>query len=350
MSRVTGTFNMGSNIEARMDAPFDARTVTKLKADLTDPASYPYFYEGLTVYVEEDKKKYTLVGPDPTDINNWKLDSASGTSGGGELAAGLEAQVDVGGISVGKTYAAGDSLEDILRDMLYPLTYPTLTDPSVSLSTSSPRILEVGSSATVNLTATPNYGSINPPFTTSGKRAGDVTAYELVGVSGSQNTTGTWTGITVDGSNTSFTAKATFSSGPQPKDSHKNDYDNPYPGGDKTSTPLTFTFVYCMYSNTTDITTITKHAPEAMSVKEKILVFPPQTVADPGTFLVPASWTVKSVEVLNEFSGKYEDCASEYSITDVTRPDAAGTDVAYKKYTDNRGYKADSRTIKVTIA
>ena len=349
MSRVTGTFNMGSNVEARMDAPLDARTTTKFKADLTDPASFPYFYEGLTVYVEEDKKKYTLIGPDPTDIANWRVDGSSGT-GGSDLAAGLEAQVAVGGIPVGKTYAAGDSLEDILRDMLYPLTYPTLTDPSVSLSTSSSRILEVGATTTVNLTATPNYGSINPPFTTNGKRAGDVTEYSLVGVDGSENTTGTWTGITVDGTNSSFVAKATFGPGPQPKDSHKNDYDNPYPGGDKTSAPLAFTFVYCMYSNTTDITTITKHAPEAMSVKEKILVFPPQTVENPGTFLVPASWTVKSVEVLNEFSGKYEDCSSEYTVTDDTRPDAAGTSVAYKKYTDNRGYKADTRTIKVTIA
>lgn len=349
-TRQQGTLQMGSNFEGNFDAPLDARTKVMLKADLTAEGNFPYSYIGLTVFVEEELKKYTLIGEDPTDINNWRKDEASGT-GGSELENSLEAKVAVGGIPVGKTWAAGDSLEDVLRDMLYPLMYPTLSDPSVSLSTSSPKIYEKGATPKVNLTATANLGSISPDYGTNGKRAGAPTEYALVGIDGSENATGTWADVDVSEANASFSATAKFSAGPQPKDSHGKDYDVPYPDGTvKTSSPLTFTFVYCMYSNTSNIEVMAKHNPEAMSVKEKVLNFPAQTVANPECFSVPAAWTVQKVEVLNDLSGKYEDCAREFTVTDETRQDAAGADVAYKKYTDNRGYKAAARTIKVTIA
>lgn len=350
MARTAGTLNMGSNIEPRMNAPLDARERVNLKADLTEAGSFPYFYVGMTVFVLEEMKKYTLIGEDPTQITNWKVDEASSGGGDSTLQEGLEAQVAVGGIPVGKAYAAGDSLEDILRDMLYPLAYPTFQDPSVSLGTSAGRTMEVGSSASVTLTATANRGKINPAYGTNGNRAGAVTEYSLVGVTGSENTTGVWDNITVDGTNNSFTAQATFAAGEQPKDSHGNDYDVAYAGGSKTSSPLTFEFVYCVWSNVANITTMAKETPKPSSTKVFTFVFPAQTVANPEKFSIPATWTVSKIEVLNDLSGKYEDCASEFTVTDDTRQDAAGNDVAYKLYTDNRGYNADTRTIRLTIA
>lgn len=350
MPRLEGTYKFGSNLEPKLNAPLDAREVVAEKADLTAVGSFPYFYLGMTVFVTEELKKYTLIGNDPTVITNWKVDEASSGGGDSTLQEGIEAQVAVGGIPVGKTYAAGDDLEAILRDMLYPLAYPTFSEPSVSLSTNASRVLETGATATVTLTATANQGKIEPAYKTSGKRAGAVTEYALVGVTGSENTTGVWNDVTVDGTNRSFTAQATFGVGEQPKDSHGNDYDSPYPGGTKTSSALTFEFVNCVWSNESDIATIAKHAAKSSSVKEYSFTFPPQTNANPECFLIPASWTVSKVEVLNELSGKYEDCASEFTVTDDTRQDAGGNDIAYKKYTDNRGYAADVRTIKVTIA
>lgn len=348
MARQKGTLRLGSNLEPQMNAPLDARSVVAQKANLTEAESFPYFYVGMTVFVTEELKKYTLIGDDPTEITNWKVDDSSSGGGDAKLQESLEAQVAVGGIPVGKTYAAGEELETVLRDMLYPLAYPSFSEPSVSLSTSSPRVYEVGATPNVNLVATANRGAITPAYKTSGKRAGEVTGYALVGVTGSENTTGRWDNVAISESNKSFTAHATFGAGEQPKDSHGNNYDIPYPGGTKTSSALAFEFVNCVWSNVQDITQMAKEPPTTNKVFS--FTFPAQTVANPERFSIPASWTVSKIEVLNDLSGKYEDCASEFTVSDATMQDAAGNDVAYKDYTDNRGYNADTRTIRLTIA
>lgn len=70
MSRQKGTLGLSSNIEPSMNAPLDAREVVNTLEDLTDSASFPYYYEGITVYVKSEQKTYTLIG-DPSDIDNW---------------------------------------------------------------------------------------------------------------------------------------------------------------------------------------------------------------------------------------------------------------------------------------
>lgn len=348
MARTYGTLRMGSNMESRVNAPLDARDKVELKSDLTDPLSFPYSYIGMRTFVEEELKFYTLIGEDPTQISNWRLEEGGPGGGDATLDTGLEAKVAVGGIPAGKTYAAGEDIEGILRDLLDPLAYPTLTDPSVSLAIVGGTIFEKGATPSVTLRATPNQGSISPAYNTSGKRSGAVTEYQLVvnGTDEDTSTTGEWTKTLEEG--TTFTAKATFAAGEQPKDSHGADYDIPYPGGTKSSSSVSGQFVYCVWSNVQDITQMAKEPPTTNKVFT--FTFPPQTVANPEKFSIPASWTVKSIEVLNDLSGKYEDCAREFPATDVTRQDAGGNDVAYKDYTDNRGYNADSRTIRLTIA
>lgn len=71
MARTKGTYSVTSNFEPKVGAPLDARTVVKLTADLTAVGTFPYPYEGMTVYCEEDNKKYTLIGADPTVAANW---------------------------------------------------------------------------------------------------------------------------------------------------------------------------------------------------------------------------------------------------------------------------------------
>ena len=71
MSRTKGTYSLTSNIESKFGAPLDARTVVKLKTDLTASGTFDYPYIGLTVFVEEENKKYTLIGADPTVASNW---------------------------------------------------------------------------------------------------------------------------------------------------------------------------------------------------------------------------------------------------------------------------------------
>lgn len=80
MSRTKGTFSLTSNIEPKVGAPLDARTIVKLKTDLTVSGTFDYPYKGLTVFVEEENKKYTLIGLDPTVSSNWIEESASGAA------------------------------------------------------------------------------------------------------------------------------------------------------------------------------------------------------------------------------------------------------------------------------
>ena len=79
MSRTKGTYTLTSNIEPKVGAPLDARTIVKLKTDLTTNNTFEYPYVGLTVFVEEDNKKYTLIGIDPTVEVNWR-EEGSGTT------------------------------------------------------------------------------------------------------------------------------------------------------------------------------------------------------------------------------------------------------------------------------
>ena len=79
MSRTKGTFTLTSNIEPKVGAPLDARTIVKLKNDLTANGTFEYPYIGLTVFVTEENKKYTLIGADPTVAANWR-EEGSGTT------------------------------------------------------------------------------------------------------------------------------------------------------------------------------------------------------------------------------------------------------------------------------
>lgn len=78
MSRTKGTYTLTSNIEPKVGAPLDARTIVKLLADLTASNTFEYPYKGMKVFVEENNKSYTLVGSDPTVSTNWIEDNSGG--------------------------------------------------------------------------------------------------------------------------------------------------------------------------------------------------------------------------------------------------------------------------------
>lgn len=73
MARIKGTFEMSSNVEPRLAAPFDARTVVPTKADLTDPTNFQFSYVGMIVSVQSEGVAYMLTADDPTALGNWKM-------------------------------------------------------------------------------------------------------------------------------------------------------------------------------------------------------------------------------------------------------------------------------------
>lgn len=268
--------------------------------------------------------------------------------GGGGTSAELEAALDitrtVGGITSGDHYNAGTTLEQILRDMLNPTDYPTLTNPSASLSATGAKLLEKGATLSTTFTVTFNRGSINPAYGTSGYRSGVATDYTLNG--GTAQVENTFS-VTVDETVTSYQATVNYAAGEQPKDSTGHDYSSPLPAGSVNTNTITYEFVDALWANTSNIATIAKLGLVSKSTKQKDFVFPAQTVANPEVFDIPASWTVTAVQVKNDLSGAYEDALDQFTVTNTTHNDAAGNSVNYKRYTFNKGYDTGARTVRL---
>lgn len=95
-----------------------------------------------------------------------------------------------------------------------------------------------------------------------------------------------------------------------------------------------------LWSNAANIEVM---AAETVRGKSKEWTWAPQTREHPETFDVPASLTLTALEVLNEITNKWEDVSPEFTVSD-TEHDGE----PYRRYTDNRGYRAGERKIRIT--
>lgn len=169
----------------------------------------------------------------------WRNINVSG--GSSVLSDDLTTAISVGGIDSGVTYEKGTSLETLFRDLLEPTLFPTLTNPSASITYGASQYYEV--KATVNAmqaTVALNRGGINPAYGTSGYRAGQATGYAI-------QTTGADTEFSSSDANSgvfsvpalkrstkgTIVVKGTvsYAQGEQPKDSKGKDYQSPLPAG-----------------------------------------------------------------------------------------------------------------------
>lgn len=276
--------------------------------------------------------------------------SGKGGSGGSAdttLKAKLDVSESVGGVESGKSYAKGTQLEKIFRDMLDPVKYPTLTAPSATIAATGDKLLEKGAILNTTVTVSFNRGSINPAYGTSGKRAGEATGYSLNG--GASQTSNTFS-AEISESNANLKARVDYAAGEQPKDSTGKNYNNPLPAGSVESNTINYEFVNAMYANVNSISALSKLSFISMSVKQREMAFPAQTPENPEMFDVPEDWTITAVEVLNTLSNQWENAAGEFDISNTTHNDAAGNPVNYKRYTDNRGYAAGARKIRIKWA
>ena len=268
---------------------------------------------------------------------------SGGGSGSAELTSDLTASVTVGGVTAGKKFNKGDSLETVVRNILSPTLYPTFTNPSASMSSTGAKLIEKGGSLATTFTISFNRGSINPAYGTSGYRSGVATSYTLDGTTQASNTFS----ITVTEAKTSYQGSVAYAQGEQPKDSNGQDYSTPLPAGSVNTGTINYEFVDALWANTSNIATVAKLSLVSKSTKQRDMVFPAQTVANPEIFDVPASWTVTAVQVKNDLSGQYEDAIDQFSVTDVTHDDASGTSTAYKRYTFNMGMATGSRSVRL---
>ena len=274
-------------------------------------------------------------------------DEQGGGGGGGsaELTSDMTVVKAVGGISIGTTYTAGTSLEEILRDMLAPVLYPAFTNPSASISATGAKLLETGATLSTTITVTFNRGSINPAYGTSGYRSGPATDYSL---NGGTAQAGNTFNVTVTSAQLTYQATVSYSAGEQPKDSAGNNYSSPLPAGSVNSNTITYEFVDALYANTSAAATMTKQALVSKGAGSKQLSLVATTAANPEQIDVPGSWTVSKIEVLNTLSGKWEDATSQFTKTTTSHDDAAGNPVSYNRYTCNLGMALGARDVKIT--
>lgn len=284
-----------------------------------------------------------VTGSDPAEYE-WVQKSVQAGDGSASLETAITAAIDVGGIDAGTTFAAGTSYDTMWDALLNPTLYPVFVAPSATLAGTGDKLLEAGSTLVVTLTASFDRGSITPAYGTSGYRSGAATEYALN--DGVGQATGEWS-ETVTELNKSFSAVVAYAAGEQPKDSKGEDYGSPLDAGSVTTNTVSYEFVDALWANTAAIGTIAKLALVSKSTKQKDFNFPAQTVANPEVFDVPASWTVTNVQVKNDLSGAWEDASAQFTVTDTTHDDAAGTSVAYKRYTCNLGYGTGARAVRL---
>ena len=172
MGIIKNTITFGSGFNITTEGPIDSRMVVEEILDLTTvwdekaPA-----YVGMVVSVIEDGNMYMLQNKDFTDPDNWKMVGADvdiDVEGIKNSAKRLSKPIevlglssDLGGVSNGKTYTTDNTIEDILRDILFNEIYPSVSlktvNPTISfggLNISTDKtydnIMEVGSSLVLN--------------------------------------------------------------------------------------------------------------------------------------------------------------------------------------------------------
>lgn len=296
---------------------------------------------------ELTKDQYEALTPaEKMDGTIYFVTDEAGGGGGGssELTADMTVVKAVGGITVGTTYEEGTSLETILRDMLSPVLYPTLTNPSATISATGSKLLETGATFNTTMTITLNRGSINPAYGTSGYRAGASTGYSLNG--GTTQVENTFN-VTITPSQLTYQGIAFYAEGEQPKDSAGNDYSSPLSAGSVNTNTISYEFVDALYANTASASTMTKQALISKSAKIKQLDIVATTTVNPEQIDVPASWTLTKIEVLNTMSGKWEDATNQFTKTTTIHDDASGNPVNYNRYTCNYAGSLGARSLKI---
>ena len=87
-----GNIKTSANYDVRAQKPIDGRSVRPTKADLIKKESWSsdgntvYVYEGMQVYVQDEKKTYYLKDLSKmfaSDFSGWELMGTGATAGGG---------------------------------------------------------------------------------------------------------------------------------------------------------------------------------------------------------------------------------------------------------------------------
>lgn len=275
-----------------------------------------------------------------------------GGSSSGALETAISVTKPVGGIDSGTNYAVGTTYEQLWHDMLDPHLYPTLTAPSGVLTADTPTLLKTGATPSVEFTLSLNRGSISPAYGTNGYRSGAITGCKFEDAS-EYSTTYTYTRTVQPETGTRFSkiyiGNVSYAAGERPKDS-KGDYYSAtaLDAGNVDTNSIKFEFASPLWSNSANISSVAEETLISASTGSKTFNFPACTTSNPWIFDVPSAWSVTGVSAYNPYTQEWDNVTSEFTITDTTHKDAANNNIAYKRYTFNKGIDNDARQTKIT--
>ena len=140
-----------------------------------------------------DEDKFLTLKKDGTDFY-WTLQDVTEGGGSGLYQSNLNSNLimteDVGGLNSGTSVGDldGQSISSILDSMLFPTSYPTYTQPSVSLASIGSYFI-IGEEINVTLTTGANRGLINNTWdgTNQGPYAGEVISAAFIQNGGGSN-------------------------------------------------------------------------------------------------------------------------------------------------------------------
>lgn len=262
----------------------------------------------------------------------------------------LEMPNAVGGIAKGTKLETleGKSYNAILDDLLFPTVTPTYVAPSASLALKNyDAIQEVGLLAPTsnNFTVGYNAGAINLNGVKQNNRGGDhnesISSIYYGGV-----VTNTTLPTRVIEGNMSYTYRAVYTQGPQPKDNKGNDYQTPLASGSVDSSPVVVNGTYPWFATTSAPGTLTKQPLIAWNSTVGSMVaggtvgfdLLPHTATARQQFKLPRQAT--SLEMYNTVAKAFEVVAlSEWAVA-TSEDEINGVNCTYYTYTytgANRG-------------
>lgn len=260
-----------------------------------------------------------------------------------ELDDTLAILEDHGGLEVGVTVAdlKQKTFSQLFDEILFPTIYPTFVNPTATLTIKdtglTPTIQEVGTTGSAVPTANSfnhsfNPGAINILDKKQNNRSGsERTDESYIYINGNNSNTNFPT-IIPDGTIT-YSYRAFYNEGPQPKDSKGNDYQTPYPAGYVDSNIITVYGVYPYFANA-DNNDVVQKLPLTTASSITSLDFAAEGNLK-HQFKLPKKYTVTKIEMLNTLSGRFEEIDKNIFAQTTESITVQGSSVAYTVYTRN---------------
>ena len=293
------------------------------------------------VALSSDKSKLVITYSDTTTT---EIEVGSGKYTSAIEDKDLAMPNAVGGIAKGTKVSAleGQTYDYMWDELLFPTINPTFTAPTASISFksySTPQ--EVGATAptAANFNTSLNKGAITLNGTKQADRSGNLDAdNSFIFVNGQESNTTLPTTVTLG--NTTYTYKAAYLQGPQPKDNKGNNYSTPLAAGSVNSSAITLNGTYPWYASTSTAssgTPVVKQALIAWNTSTGAMTTPRFELQPSGTlpqvFKLPRA--VTQLQMLNTVSGNME----VIGLSDWTKTEEeitiGTTPVTYSVYTYN---------------